>query len=164
MKNALILMTLLACVVPSMVAAQSADEAAKVLQAFSAPIKTDGGQFTVVVLNDRTIESLFGTSPAKAAIRVRARMATILFIQGVAGKEFELKPEVTVVQKGETLTGAPSNMKNFAAGKIAKGDRVQGMVELPKKLDLYEPFKVMMGGQSAEFRLAADDVKDYGNK
>ena len=52
----------------------------------------------------------------------------------IDGKEFEFKPDVTVPQKGETLTGTPSNMKNFVAGKVAKGDRVQGMVELPSGL------------------------------
>ena len=91
-------------------------------------------------------------------------MATILYIQGAARKEFDFKPDVTVVQKGETLESKPSSIKNFTAGKLAKGDIVQGMVELPKKLDLYEPFKVIMGGQTAEFQLSPDDVKDYGNK
>ncbi len=33
-------------------------------------------------------------------------------------------------------------MKNFTGGKVAKGETIQGLVELPKKLDLYEPFKV----------------------
>ena len=91
-------------------------------------------------------------------------MATILYIQGVAGKEFELKPDVTVSQKGETLEGKGSSVKNFTGGKVAKGQAVQGLVELPKKLNLYEPFKVMMGGQTAEFNLDANDVTDYGNK
>ena len=53
-------------------------------------------------------------------------------------------------------------MKNFAGGKVAKGDQIQGLVELPKKLDLYEPFKVTVGGQSVDFSLNEDDVRDYG--
>ena len=160
-------MLALVCGMPSMLVAQGAGGAAdsgKMVQIFSAPIKTEGGEFTVVILNDRTIEALFGTSPAKAALRVRARMATILYIQGVAGKEFEFKPDVTAVQKGETLEGKPSNMTNFVAGKVAKGAKVQGMVEFPKKLNLYDPFKITMNGQTAEFQLNGDDVRDFGNK
>ena len=144
--------------------AQPAVDPAKMLQIFSAPIKTGGGEFTVTILNDRTIDPLFGTSPSRFAIRTRARMATILYIQGVAGKEFDFQPDVTVTQKGETLEGKGSSIKNFTPGKLAKGQAVQGLVELPKKLNLYEPFKVIMGGQTAEFQLNPDDVTDYGNR
>src|SRR5215212_941011 len=115
MKTAFVLMLALMCGMPSILVAQGAGGAAdsgKMIQMFSSPIKTEGGEFTVVILNDRTIEALFGTSPAKAALRTRARMATIVYIQGVAGKEFEFKTDVTAVQKGETLEGKPSNMTN----------------------------------------------------
>ena len=165
MRNVFLCVMMLACAGPAMLVAQGVGgDPVKMVQMFSAPIKTDGGEFTVTLLNDKTIDALFGTAPTKLAIRTRARMATIFLIQGAAGKEFQLKLDVTVVQKGETLVGKPSNITNFAAGKIAKGDKVQGMVELPKKLNLYEPFKVVMGGQSAEFNLDPSDVKDYGNK
>jgi hypothetical protein len=164
MKHVLIFLAALTCAAPAALVAQAPVDPVKMLQVFSAPVKTAGGDFTITVMNDRTVEALFGTSPSKIAIRTRSRMATILYIQGVAAKDFELKPDVTVVQKGETLEGKPSSIKNFAPGKIAKGQAVQGMVELPKKLNLYEPFKVIMGGQTADFDLDANDVKDYGNK
>ena len=57
-----------------------------------------------------------------------------------------------MTQKGETLTGKVTPMKNFAGGKVQKGDTVQGLVELPKKLDLFEPFKVTVGGQSCRLQ------------
>lgn len=147
-----------------MLVAQPAVDPAKMLQIFSAPIKTGGGEFTITIVNDRTIDPLFGSSPSRFAIRTRARTATIFFVQGMANKDFEFNPDLTVTQKGETLTGAASSVKNFTAGKIAKGQVVQGLVEMPKKLNLYEPFDVKIGGQKAEFRLSPDDVTDYGNK
>jgi hypothetical protein len=164
MKKAFALLVVLACAAPSLLVAQPNVDPSKILAAFSSTIRTAGGEFMITVLQDRTIDPLFGTSPSRFAIRARARMATILFIQGVASKEFEFKPDVTVVQKGETLEGKASSIKNFTAGKVAKGASVQGLVELPKKLNLYDPFKVMMGGQTAEFNISADDVTDYGNK
>ena len=164
MRKAFAVLVVVACALPAMLGAQSAADPAKMLQIFSAPIKTDGGTFQVVILNDRTIEPLFGTSPAKAAIRTKARMTTIFFVQGTAGKDFDFKPDVTVTQKGETIDGKASSLQNFVAGKIKKGDKVQGMVEMPKKIDLFEPFKVNMNGQSVEFRLSEDDVRDYGNR
>jgi len=164
MKNGLILLAAIACAAPSILVAQPAADPAKMLQIFSAPIKTGGGEFTITIVNDSTLDPLFGSSPSRFAIRTRARMATIFFVQGVANKDFEFNPELTVTQKGETLTGAASSVKNFTAGKIAKGQTVQGLVEMPKKINLYEPFDVKIGGEKAEFRLNLDEVRDYGNK
>ena len=100
------------------------------------------------------------TSPAKAAFRTKARMTTVFFVQGTVNKEFELKPEVTVTQKGETLTGKVTPMKNFAGGKVAKGEQIQGLVELPKKLDLYDA--VQGDGQRTERRLQSERRRRAG--
>ena len=62
------------------------------------------------------------------------------------------------------MAGKVTSMKNFVGGKVAKGETVQGLVELPKKIDLFEPFKVTVGADSVEFRLIADDIRDYGNR
>jgi hypothetical protein len=163
MKKVLTLVVMAACMLPVFAGAQQVDNA-KMLQAFSAQARPDWGNLQVILLNDRTVEALFGTSPAKAAFRTKARMTSVFFIQGTVNKAFELNPEVTVTQKGETLTGKVTPMKNFAAGKVAKGEQIQGLVELEKKLDLYQPFKVSVGGQNVDFNLSDDDVRDYGNR
>ena len=163
MKKVLAVLVVAVCMLPVLAVAQQADNA-KMLQAFSSQARPDWGNLQVVLLNDRTVEALFGASPAKAAFRTKARMTTVFFVQGTANKEFQLNPEVTVTQKGETLPGKVTPMKNFTAGKIAKGDQIQGLVELTKKLDLYEPFKVTVNGQVVDFNLSDDDVRDYGNR
>ena len=162
MKKVLALLVVAACALP-VFAAQQADNG-KMLQIFSSQARPDWGNLNVVLLNDRTVEALFGSSPAKAAFRTKARMTSVFFIQGTVNKAFEFNPEVTVTQKGETLTGKVTPMKNFAAGKIAKGEQMQGLVELPKKLNLYESFKVTVGGQAVDFNLNEDDVRDWGNR
>jgi hypothetical protein len=165
MKKALAVLVVAACALPVVIGAQSASDPAKMVQIFSSPIKTDGGTFTVVLLNDRTVEALFGTSPAKIALRTKARMASVFYVTGTAGKDFDFKTDATLVQKGETIEGKPTPVsKNFVAGKLAKGDKVAGMFEFPKKLDQFAPFKFTMNGQSTEFRLNEDDVRDFGNK
>jgi hypothetical protein len=165
MKKAFAVLAVLACATPSFLLAQSAADPAKMLQIFSAPIKTDGGQFQVIILNDRTVEALFSQSPAKAAFRTKSRMTAVFWVQGIATKDFEFKPDATLTQKGDTMEGKPTPVsKNFAGGKIAKGEKVQGLIEFPKKIDLFEPFKITMNGQTAEFRLNEDDVRDYGNR
>ena len=46
-------------------------------------------------------------------------------------------------------------MKNFAGGKVAKGETIQGLVELPKKLDLLRTVQGEVGGETVDFRLNA---------
>src|SRR5688500_9800157 len=158
MKKVLALLVVASCALP-VLAAQQVDNA-KMLQMFSAQARPDWGNLNVILLNDRTVEALFGASPAKAAFRTKARMTTVFFVQGTANKAFEFKPEVTATQKGETLEGKVTPMKNFAAGKIAKGDQMQGLVELPKKLDLYESFKVTISGTAVDFNFNEDDIRE----
>ena len=162
MKKVLALLAVAACALPVLVGAQG--DNAKMLQIFSAQQRTDWGNLQVIVLNDRTVEALFAQSPAKAAFRTKARMTSVFFVQGTVNKEFELKPEVTVVQKGKTIPGKVTSMKNFAGGKVAKGETIQGLAEMPEKVDLFEPFKVTVGANSVDFRLLADDIRDYGNR
>lgn len=164
MKKAFALAVLAVCTLPAGAGAQNAPDPAKMVQMFSAPLKLDGGNMQVIILNDRTVEALFPESPAKAALRTKGRMTTVLFVQGKATKDFQFDPTVKVEQKGKIFEGKASSMKNFTAGKIAKGDQIQGMVELPEKVDLYEPFKVTLSGKTVEFRLNQDDVRDYGNR
>jgi hypothetical protein len=163
MKKILAVLVVAACALPVLLGAQTADNQ-KMLQMFSSDARTDWGNLRVVVLNDRTVEALFGSSPAKAAFRTKARMTSVFFVQGTVNKEFEFKPEITVEQKGEKLPGKITPMKNFAGGKVPKGEMMQGLVELPKKIDLYEPFKVNVAGQNVDFNLNDDDVRDYGNR
>jgi hypothetical protein len=161
-RHALVLLVAAVIAMPLIGGAQQGDSG-KMVQIFSESLRTDGGTLQVIILNDRTVEALFGASPAKAAFRTKARMTGVLLVQGTAGKDFDLKPDVTLVQKGETLQGKATSMKNFTAGKVTKGAQIQGLVEFPKKIDLYEPFKVTLGEQSVEFKLNADDVRNYGN-
>ena len=162
MKKVFTVLVLAACALPIAAGAQSATDPAKMVQVFSNALKIDGAILQIVLLNDRTVEALFPQSPA--ALRTKGRMTTVFYISGNATKELTFDPAVKVEQKGKTFDGKSSSMKNFVAGKLAKGEQIQGMVELPEKLDLYEPFKLMLNGKTVEFRLNEDDVRDYGNR
>ena len=169
MKKVFTVLVLAACALPIAAGAQSATDPAKMVQVFSNALKIDGAILQIVLLNDRTVEALFPQSPAKAALRTKGRMTTPPFAIPAATiaiciGELTFDPAVKVEQKGKTFDGKSSSMKNFVAGKLAKGEQIQGMVELPEKLDLYEPFKLMLNGKTVEFRLNEDDVRDYGNR
>jgi hypothetical protein len=164
MKKVIVLLVLMACAFPIRADAQSATDPAKMVQVFSNVLKIDGANLQVILLNDRTVEALFPQSAAKAALRTKGRMTTVFFITGTVTKDLDFDPALKVEQKGKTFEGKASGMKNFVAGKVAKGQQIQGMVELPEKLDLYEPFKVTLSGKSVEMRFNEDDVRDYGNR
>ena len=65
--------------------------------------------------------------------------------------------------RGE-ITMSAAALTLIRSGKVAKGETISGLVEMPKKLDLYEPFRLTLSGQTIEFRLNEDDLRDYGNR
>ena len=165
MKKSFVVLALALCAAPALLRAQPIADAQKMVQIFSAATENDTASYLAVVLNDRTIEALFPQSQAKLALRTRARMTTVFFVEGTAKKELDFNPAVSVEQKGQTFNATATPMtKNFVAGKIAKGEKFQGMVELPTKLDLYEPFKLTINKVTLEFRLNEGNVREYGNR
>lgn len=161
MKKALFLVLVAAFVVPAVLAGQNSD-AQKALGDFSRTFTSNGVNLSVVLMNDKTIEALF-QAPTKYAMKARARMTTMVYVQGTPSKEVEFKTEFSIQQDGETLPGKTLNIKNFDNMKVAKGERIDGVVEFPKKMDLFKPFKVVNGKDSVEFRLNDDLVRSLGN-
>jgi hypothetical protein len=162
MKKVLALLIVAVCALPAAPAAQT--DAQRLVAVFSNTVRTEGATLQVTLLNDKTVEALFASSPAKAAFKTKARMTTVFYVQGTVNKEFEFRPSVVVVQGNETLPGKASSIKNFVAGKIARGEQIAGLVELSKSIDLYRPFRVTISGSTAEIRYNEDDVRDHGNR
>jgi hypothetical protein len=155
MKKALFVLLVAAFVVPVTLVGQDKSTA---LIDFSKTLNSNGVTLSVVLMNDKTIEVLF-QAPTKFAMRARARMATMVYIQGTPGKDVDFKTEFTIQQDGEPVAGKPVNIKNFDNVKVAKGQRIDGVVEFPTKIDLTKPFKVANGKDAVEFKLSSDLVK-----
>ena len=85
MKKAYAVLLVAACALPAVMGAQNATDAAKMLQIFSSPLKTDGGTFQVIILNDKTVEAIFGASP-EMLVRCRGRDVETRPIAGTAGR------------------------------------------------------------------------------
>jgi hypothetical protein len=62
-------------------------------------------------------------------------------------------------QGGESVPGTSQNIKNFETGKVAKGERIDGLLVFAKQLDLSKPFMVKHGKDSVEFKFTSDQVK-----
>ena len=163
MKKVLALLVVAACALPVFAGAQQVDNA-KMLQMFSAQARPDWGNLQVILLNDRTVEALFGSSPAKAAFRTKARMTSVFFIQGTANKEFELKPEVTVTQKGETLHGQGHADEEFRRRQGRQGRPDSGSRRAAEEAGSVRAVQGDGRRPGVDFNLNDDDVRDYGNR
>jgi len=125
---------------------------------YTRQIKYDGLTLSVVLVNARTADILF-QAPIKYSMRARANQQTVLYIQGTPQKEIEFTNTFTIVQNGETLSGTSTNLKNFVTGKAPTGQRIDGLIEFPKKVDINKPFTVKNGKGEVEFVLTPEAIK-----
>lgn len=136
--------------------------AAEQLTKFMQTLQLDGIQLGCVHLNDRTVALLF-QPPMSYAMRARAKEATALYVQGVAEKDLELDTtNFTIEQPGTpTASSTPTSIHNFTKGKVkvAKGDRVDGVLTFSRLVDVNKSFILKHGKAMVEFRLA-DVVPD----
>ncbi len=128
------------------------------LKEFTRAIKTDGYVLNFVLLNDKTVDVLF-QAPGKYAMRARANQATTFYVQAMPDKDIAIETKFVAEQDGETISGSSLNIKNFDGTKVAKGTRVDGILQLDKKLNLAHPFKIVGAHGSVEFKLTEEAMK-----
>ncbi len=142
-------------------AAQAPDErqSAATMKEFTRTAKADGLTLHFVLLNNKTVDLLF-SEESKYAMRARANMATVFYVQGVTEKDLVLNPQFEVLQDGKTFPVETVNMKNLQAGPLAKGTRISGLIQLSQKINVAQPF-VIKGAKntSAEFKLSQNAIK-----
>lgn len=158
MKKVVPLILGLILTVPAAFAQEGQAASGLSLKDFTSSIREDGITLSLVHLNDGTVDVLF-QAPIKFSMKARARQGTLLYVQGVAQKDVALDTVFVAEQNGETVESTLTNIKNFAAGKIPKGQRVDAIIEFKKKLDVTKPFKVKNGKDSVDFKLSASALK-----
>lgn len=152
-----ILMVVLSCILMSLAAPaqQSNDGNSNTLQAFTRTIELDGIKWYFVHLNNRTVEVLFA-APTKYSMRARAAQKTLLYVQGTPEKEMSIDRKFFIEQGNEKLEAVPHNIKNFTGGKVSKGERIDGLLEFSKKIDVTQPFTIRAADKSVEVRLSPE--------
>ena len=114
---------------------------------------------TLVHINDKTLPVLF-MPPTLYAIRARMHESTLIYVQGTTTKEVDIDTKTfTLEQGGESTPATAQNIKNFQGGKIAKGERIDGILVFAKLLDASKPFTIQHGKQLVEFKYSADQIK-----
>ena len=156
MKRSLVLVFVCLSFASVVAVAQEADKAA-VLKEFTRTGTYDGVTLSFVHLNDRTVEILF-QAPGKYALRARANMSTMLYVQGTPEKDVKVDTNFSLVQSGETTKGTTQNIKNFE-GTAVKGQRIDGIVQFDRKIDVAKEFEIKNGATTVKFKLTPEALK-----
>ena len=134
-----------------------------ILKEFTRTETVNGINMSFVLVNDKTVEVLFD-GPSKYSLRARARLGTLFYVQGTPEKNVDrIDTKYTMEQDGETVDGTPMNIKNFEGGPVAKGTRIDGLLQFDKKLDLSHPFKLKNAKTTVDFKLSHDALKLLGS-
>jgi hypothetical protein len=130
-----------------------------ILKEFTRSAKIDNLVMNFVLINNKTADVLF-QPPGKFAIRARANMSTLLYVQGTPEKDLkQVDTQFKCEQDGQIMTGTPLNIKNFEGSAVAKGTRIEGLLQFDKKIDPTHAFKISNSNMSIEFKLSAEALK-----
>jgi len=141
---------------------QEASASSDLLKQFTRSAKIDGVVLNFVLLNNKTIELLF-QGPSKYAMHARANQFTTFYVMGAPEKDVTLDTKFVVEQDGETINGSSLNIKNFETGNVAKGERINGIFQLEKKIDITHAFKIKGAHSTLEFKLSHAALKEMAN-
>ena len=146
----------LAC---ALAAAQDSNEKTKLVKDFTLTADMDGLILNFVVLNNKTVDAIF-SGTGKYAIRARANASTVFYVQCVPDKDIDFHPEFRVEQNGFYIDAKTSDIKNFKEGPVSKGTRMEGLVQLSRKIDLSKPFKIVNteNDAAAEFQVSEETL------
>jgi hypothetical protein len=142
----------------------TASEKSTILREFSYSANLDGMTYVFVLLNDKSVESLF-VGKSKDEMRTRANASTVFFVRGNATKDqTAYNPKFTVEQGGKSIAGEAINIDNFKSGTVTKGAKIQGLIQFAEKIDLKQPFRIR-GPQNAsiDIKLSKNALKYLEN-
>jgi len=163
LKKVMILVAILALSF-TLATAQNSEDKMKLVKEFTLTAELDGLVLNFVALNNKTVDALFSGS-GKYAIRARANASTVFYVQAVPDKDIEFNPEFRFEQNDFFIDAKTQNIKNFKAGPVAKGTRMEGLVQLSRKIDLAQPFKIVdvSNDASAEFQISLETLDLLNN-
>jgi hypothetical protein len=167
-KKSILVVGMLCALCSAVVIAQDANQPAPaldpaqqaaIIKEFTRPVKMDGVILSFVLLNNKTVDVLF-SGEGKYSMRAKANMATMFYVQGVPQKDITLDPKFEVEQDGKSFAGEAISMKNLKPGSVAKGTRIEGLIQLNQKINVSQPFAIKNNqNKLTEFKLSPEAVK-----
>jgi len=142
--------------------AQDSADNTELLRQATFSIETDYAIFNFVLLTNKTVEALF-SGPSKYRIRANANASTVFYVHGVTKKNFNFEPMFEVVQNNQPISTKPVNIKNFKAGSIEKDTKIEGLITLVRKLNLFQSFTIKDATQSYELEYTPEAIEHIQN-
>ena len=134
----------------------------EILKEFSRTGYFSGTKLSFVLLTDKTIDMFFKGS-SKDEVQEKVNRGTCFYIAGIADKNMKMSTDFVVEQDGEKFAGTIMNLKNFADGDVAKGEKISGILQLQKKLKLNHLFIVRGAGGIVDFKLSGAALQNMSN-
>ena len=125
---------------------------------FSRSGNVNGMMYNFLLLNDKTIDA-FLNGPSKNTLKAQANETTVFFISGTPPDTMTVNNQFSIVQDGQTIACESQNIQNFGKGVVTKGQKIQGLLKVSKKLDLSHPFVIKGEHDSLEFKLTDSALK-----
>jgi hypothetical protein len=123
-----------------------------VMKEFTRSGYMSGMKLSFVLLIDKTIDIFFPES-SRNTVKAKADSGTTFFILGTTDKNIKLKTKFVIEQDGDKFSGTVTNIKNFQDGELAKGEKVNGLLQLDKKLNLNHSFTIKGADGILDFKL-----------
>jgi len=139
-------------------AAEDSTDTKDLIKQASFSIETDQAIFNFVLVNNKTADALF-SGPSKYRIRAIASTTTVFYVHGIAKKNINFKPIFDVMQNSMQINTKLINIKNFEDGSISEGTKIEGLVQLVRKLNLYQPFTIKDAKNSYELEYTWDAIE-----
>ena len=114
----------------------------KLINELTFALGMDGVVLNFVLLNDKTVDVLFQGS-SKLAMRTRANQTTIFYVHGTTSKKIDFNPDFKIVQNSQYINTKAVNIKNFQIASLEKNTRIEGLMQLVRKINLFQPFKLI---------------------
>lgn len=137
-----VICTLCCCLIAPAQEQQNKQESQELINELTFSLKMDGIILNFVLLNDKTVDIIFSGS-SKYAMRARANQTTIFYVHGTADKDIDFNPGFSIIQDFQTISTKPTSIKNFQTASVAEGTRVEGLLQLPRKINVFQPFKLV---------------------
>jgi hypothetical protein len=121
----------------------------------------NGATISFIILDDTMLEFLYGKD--KDLIKSKLSSGTALWFKGKAGKKEVKMDKLYAFQNEQVINGSIINSKIVEGQPIPKGETFTGILQLEKKINLYDLFTIKGASGSITFRLTDMALRNIKN-
>jgi hypothetical protein len=121
----------------------------------------NGATISFILLDDKMLEFLYGKD--KDVIKSKLSSGTAFWFKGKAGKKEVKMDKIYVFQNEQVVNSSIINSKIVEGQPIPKGETFTGILQLEKKINLYDNFTIKGASGSIFFKLTDTALRNITN-